>query len=181
MKDDVFGGDVEFRLRRVAARVRAAQLDAQARDWVAERPDRVGFARLAQSRQDILAAAARYGSALPWDWPRMLVGVLAGLGVTLTILLISGGSLPFLLVAIGLGPIVTQAVMSGIGVVQRWRSLRAESTKPQIDDPYFHGDLTRRLEACRAAARADPSAEHRAAADDIGRALLWLNDAQRER
>jgi hypothetical protein len=180
--DDVFGGDVEHRLRRVSSRVRAAALDAQARDWVAERPDRVGFGRLHQAQYEITQAAGRYGSALPWDWLRLLAGTLTGLAVTLTILLTADhpASLPTLLVALGLGPVVTQCVMSVIGRVQRWRSQRTETGPAAIDDPYFHGDLTRRLEACAAAARADRSEKHRAAADDIGRALVWLSGARRE-
>ena len=60
------------------------------------------------------------------------------------------------------------------------RLRRAESGPPPIDDPYFFADLTRRLEACAAAARADPSDQHRAAAADIMRALDWLSSANRD-
>jgi len=173
--DDVFGGTVEHRLRRTAGRVRAAARDAQVRDWLAERPDRVGFARLAQAEYEIGQAADRFGAGLPPDWIRTTAGMLAGLAVSLTILLTArdAGSLPTLLAAIGVGPIVAQVVASVIG----WR--RAATT-PAIDDPYFHGDLTRRLEACAAAARIDRSEKHRAAAGDIGRALVWLPAARRD-
>jgi hypothetical protein len=177
-RDDVFGGEVEHRLRRASARVRAATLDAQARDWVAERPDRVGFARLAQADYEIDRAAGRFGAGLPPHWVRTLAGMLAGAAVTLTILLIAGhaAALPALLVAIGAGPVVAQAVVSLIG---RFRP-RAAVGPAAIDDPYFHGDLTRRLEACAAAARVDRSEKHRAAAADIGRALIWLPAARAE-
>jgi hypothetical protein len=70
VSDDVFDGDVEYRLRRAAARVRVAALDAQARDWAAERADRVGFGRLAQAHFEITQAAGRFGSAPPWGWIR---------------------------------------------------------------------------------------------------------------
>lgn len=174
MTDDVFGGTVEHRLRRAAGRVRATARDAQARDWVAERPDRVGFARLAQADYEIGQAADRFGAGLPWNWLRTTAGMVVGAAVSLTILLTTGdaSSLPVLLVAIGAFPVVTQAVTSL--VTARRRDGRS------IDDPYFHGDLTRRLEACAAAARADRSENHRAAADDIGRALVWLAAARRE-
>jgi hypothetical protein len=177
--DDVFGGPVEHRLRRAAGRVRAAALDAQARDWVAERPDRVGFARLAHADYEIGRAADRYAAGLPWDWARTLAGTLAGAVVSLTILLTArhAASLPTLLIALGVGPVVAQIVVTLIG---RARPPREVPQPPAIDDPYFHGDLTRRLEACAAAARADPSEKHRAAADDIGRALVWLPSARSE-
>jgi hypothetical protein len=170
--DDVFGGDVEHRLRRASARVRAAALDAQTRDWVAERPDRVGFARLAQADYEIERAAARFGGGgLPWDWPRTLAATLVGAAGTLTILLTTGdaASLPVLLPAIAVGPVVI--ALSAL--------IPRRAPEAGIDDPYFHGDLTRRLEACAAAARVARSENHRAAADDIGRALVWLSLARR--
>lgn len=172
MNDDVFGGDVEHRLRRASVRVRAAALDAQARDWVAERPDRVGFARLGQADYEIGQAAERFGRGLPWDWPRTLAGTLVGAVVSLVILLTAGdaASLPVLLVAIGVGPVVIALVTL----------IPLGAPESRIDDPYFHGDLTRRLEACAAAARVARSEKHRAAADDIGRALVWLSAARRE-
>jgi hypothetical protein len=186
--DDVFGGDVEHRLRRAAARVRAAARDAQARDWVAERPDRVGFARLAQAEYEIGQAADRFGAGLPPRWPRTIAGTLAGAGMTLAILLTArdAAALPTLLVAIGIGPVVAQSVATLIakGTLIRGGTRTAGGTvggeKATIDDPYFHGDLTRRLEACAAAARVARSEKHRAAADDIGRALVWLPAARPE-
>ncbi|HEY0534232.1 MAG TPA: hypothetical protein VGD29_21825 [Actinoplanes sp.] len=178
MTDNVFGGDVEHRLRRASDRVRAAAGDAQARDWVAERPDRVGFARLAQAEFEINQAAGRFGAGLPPHWLRTIAGTFVGAAVSLTILLAArdAASLPALLVAIGVGPVVAQVLVAMIGR----RNRRATTGPPVIDDPYFYGDLTRRLEACAAAARVDRSEKHRAAADDIGRALVWLPAARRE-
>jgi hypothetical protein len=106
-----------------------------------------------------------------------------GVAVTLTILLTAGqpAKLPTLLGAIVLGPLVTQVVVSAVG---RWRlawAQRARSGPATIDDPYFYADLTRRLEACAAAARAEPSEHRRAAAGEIGQALDWLQGAPGER
>lgn len=180
MSDDVFDGDVEYRLRRAAARVRSAALDAQARDWTAERPDRVGFARLAQARWQIAQAAGRFGSETPPDWIQQIAANLTGVAVTLAVLLSVGrpAALPTLVGAIVLGPFVTQFVISAVARFRLWRAQRAPSGPAAIDDPYFYADLTRRLEACAAAARADRSEAHRAAAGEIGQALDWLQGAQ---
>jgi len=177
VRDDVFDGDVEHRLRRVGGRVRAASVDAQVRDWLAERPDRVGFSRLGQAHWEITVAADRYGRALPDDWLVQLAGGAVWIVTTVAILLAGGASLPVLAGAIAAGPLAAQAVISGAARVRR---RRAESGPAPIDDPYFYADLSRRLEACAAAARADPSDRHRAAAADITRALDWLSLARRD-
>lgn len=182
MNDDVFDGDVEYRLRRVGRRVRAAALDAQARDWLAERPDRRGFSRLGQAHWEITTAAGRYGRPLAEDWLVQLCGGVAGVLTTFTVLLAGGASsLPVLVAAIVAGPFAAQAVISGTAWVRRWRAGRAPDGAAPIDDPYLYADLHRRLEACAAAARADRSDQHRAAAGDISRALDWLSLAQRDR
>jgi hypothetical protein len=182
-RDDVFDGDVEFRLRRVSARVRAAAFDAQVRDWVAERPDRVGFARLAQAHWSIAAAASRYGRALPPDLLLQFAAPLAGVLATLAVLLVADrpAALPVLIVAIAAGPIVGQSVMSVTAAVRRRSARRAGDRPAAIDDPYFHADVARRLEACAAAARADRSEQHRAAAGDVEVALTWLSAARGDR
>jgi hypothetical protein len=182
VSDDVFDGDVEFRLRRASARLRAAAFDAQARDWVAERPDRVGFARMAQAHSSTAAAASRYGRPLPADWIIQLAAPLAGIAATLTILFTAArpAAWPTLLAAIAAGPLVGQAAIVAIGRVRRRLVPGSPSQPATIDDPYFQADLTRRLEACAAAARADRSEQHRAAAGEIGSALAWLSSAQGE-
>jgi hypothetical protein len=179
--DDVFDGDVEHRLRRVGRRVRAASLDAQARDWLAERPDRVGFSRLGQAHWEITEAAGRFGRPPPDDWGVQLGGGAAWIATTVTILLAGGASLPVLAGAIVAGPFAAQAVISGTAWVQKWRAARAPAGPAPIDDPYLYADINRRLEACAAAARADRSDQHRAAVGDISRALDWLSLAQRDR
>jgi hypothetical protein len=181
--DNVFDGDVQSRLRRASARLRAASLDAQARDWTAERPDRVGFTRLAQARWHLTEATGRFGPELPPDWIRQVLANLTGVVVTLVVLLAAGRpvSLPILLGAIVAGPFVTQLVISAVVRFRLWRAASAPSGPAAIDDEHFPADLTRRLEACAAAARADRSEKHRAAAGDIAQALECLAGAQVER
>lgn len=180
--DNVFDGDVEHRLRRVGRRVRAAALDAQVRDWLAERPDPRGFARLGQAHWEITEAAGRYGRPLPADWIVQFCGGVVWILTTMAILLIGGASsLPVLAGAIVAGPFAAQAVVTGTAAVRKWRAGRAANGPAPIDDPYLYADLSRRLEACAAAARADRSDQHRAAAADIIRALDWLSLAQRDR
>jgi hypothetical protein len=178
----MFDGDVEHRLRRVGCRLRAATVDAQARDWLAERPDRRGFARLGQAHWEITAAAGRYGKPLPPDWVVQLAGGAAGLLTTLVILLVGGaGDRPVLVGAIVAGPFATQAVISVTAWGRTARAKQAPTGPAAIDEPYLYADLTRRLEACAATARADRSDRHRAAATDIVRALDWISSAQRDR
>jgi hypothetical protein len=182
VRDDVFDGDVEHRLWRLGTRVRAASLDAQARDWLAERPDRLGFSRLGQAHWEITVAAGRYGKPLPADWVTQLAGGGAWILTTLAILLLAGAqSLPVLVGAIVAGPFAAQTVISGTAWVRKWRAKRAPNGPAAIEDPYLYADLTRRLEACAAAARADRADLHRVAAADITRALDWLSSAQRDR
>jgi hypothetical protein len=178
VSDDLFDGDVQHRLRRVARRVHAAELDAQARDWLAERPDRLGFARLGQARWEITVAADRYGKALPDDWVVQLVGFAVWILTTVAILLIGGaGRIPVIVGAIVAGPFAAQAVVSGTAWMQKSRARKTAAGPAAIDDAYLYADLTRRLEACAAAARTDD--RHRAAAADITRALDWLSSSQR--
>jgi hypothetical protein len=110
-------------------------------------------------------------------------GLAAGIVTTLTILLASGRAtaLPVLVAAIAAGSFAFQAVVSGTAWVRCRRAQRAPSQPATIDDPYFYADLTRRLEACAAAARAGHSEQTRAAAAEIGRALDWLSAAQDNR
>lgn len=177
--DDIFAGDVESRVVRIDRRVRAAVLDAQCRDWAAERPDRVGFARLGQVHHEMRAAARRYSRfAAPaddWVWP--LVSTTTWLATTLLVLLLATDPAAPLTLAGALvaGMIAGQAAISALNAVRNARARRAESPAAAIEDPYFYADLNRRIEACAAAARADPKQQHRPAADDLGRALDWLS------
>ena len=139
MKDDPFAGGVEARLRRVDRELRAAVVDAQCRDWVAERPDRVVFARLDEVRREVRAAADRYRA----------------------------------------GPRLTAAAVAGaMSAVLRRSRERGGFPMTAADDPYFYAGLRRRIEACAAAARADPNYRRRPAATDLDHALDWLAAAQ---
>ncbi|WP_433826658.1 hypothetical protein ACQP2E_31790 [Actinoplanes sp. CA-015351] len=59
-RDDPFSGRVAPRLARIERELTAAVVDAQSRDWAADRPDRVGFARLGQARDEVRRACRRY-------------------------------------------------------------------------------------------------------------------------
>jgi len=179
--DDIFTGDVAGRLYRIDKRLRAARLDAQCRDWLAERPDRVGFARLGQAAYEVRTAAQRYLPIPPPDdpaWP--FVGGAAWLGVTLLVLLAGDPAAPLTVaLAAFAGMAAGQVAISALGWARSRRTDRRPTAAP-ADDPFLYADLTRRIEACAAAARADPRRRHRAAADDLGQALDWVSAARDE-
>jgi hypothetical protein len=176
--DDIFAGDVQSRMIRIDRRVRAAALDAQCRDWAAERPDRVGFARLGQVHHEMLVATRRYTRVGPpsddWVWP--VVSTATWLATSLLILLVADDRAAPLTLAAALvaGMLTAQVALTVLFALRNHRAKKAENPAPAIDDPYFYADLNRRIEACAAAARADPRTPRRAAADDLGRALDWL-------
>jgi hypothetical protein len=180
--DDIFAGDVESRVMRIDRRVRAAALDAQCRDWAAERPDRVGFARLGQVHHEMRAAARRYTRLAPpaddWVWP--LVSSVTWLATTLLVLLLANDPAAPLTLAAALvaGMIAGQTAITVLNAERNSRAKSAESSAAAIEDPYFYADLNRRIEACAAAARSEEKRPHRAAADDLGRALDWLAAAR---
>ncbi len=58
--DDPFAGGIVSRLRRADRELAAAIVDAQCRDWLADRPDRVGFARLGHARREVRTALGRH-------------------------------------------------------------------------------------------------------------------------
>jgi hypothetical protein len=174
--DDIFAGDVEGRLEKIDRRVRAAVLDAQCRDWIAERPDRVGFARLGQVHHELRAAIRRYNPMRKtddWVWP--VLSTATWLVTTLIILLVVAHPAAPLMLAFALvaGLITAQAAISLAN-----RSRRVEINK--IEDPLLYADLTNRIEACATTARADPKEESRAAAEDLGRALDWVSATRDE-
>ena len=160
-------------LDRIDRRVRAVILDAQCRDWIAERPDRVGFARLGQARHEVHAAARRYSAITPaddWVWP--LVSSVTWIVVAAAVLLAAGDPARPLTLAIALvgGMLAGQAAISLLAWVRGRRE--APAGPAPIDDPGLYADLTRQIEAA--------AAQHEAAADDLGRALAWLAAARDE-
>ncbi|GAA0552179.1 hypothetical protein GCM10010172_38260 [Paractinoplanes ferrugineus] len=174
--EDIFAGDVESRLERADRRVMAAVLDAQCRDWIAERPDRVSFARLGQAHHELRAAIHRYNPMRkPDDWLWPVLSTATWLVTSLIILLVVDEpadplTLAFALVA---GLIVAQVALFLPGRRRKHEIL-------EIEDPLLYADLTNRIEACAATARSDPRAELRAAADDLGRALDWVSATRDE-
>lgn len=171
-------GGTEAGLRDTARRMRAAVTDAQARDWVAERPDRVGWARLAQARFHVGAAADRYGQPMPTDdWLALATSIGVWIGAAAILLLVAGDPAEPLTLA---GAIVAGAVLSqaAVATLIRYRHRRATRTPAgpaPIDDPYLFAELTRRIEGGAAAARDEG---RRAAADDLDQALDWLGAAR---
>ena len=178
MSADDFTEGTETRLRDTARRMRVAVGDAQARDWVAERPDRVGWARLAQAQFHVGAAADRFGQPLPtddWAAPALSIGVWISAAAVLLLVAGDPADPPILAGAIAAGAVLSQAA---VAVLTRFRGRRARlagaGTAP-MDDPYLFAELTRRIEGGAAAARGDG---RRAAADDLDQALDWLAAAR---
>ncbi|MEV6342300.1 hypothetical protein [Actinoplanes sp. NPDC051851] len=182
-RDDPFTGGVVPRLRRIERALAGAATDAQCRDWAADRPDRVGFARLGQARGEIHSAARRYRADGPSpDLPALLAGGSAALLVAAPVVLLldDPGRPPVL------GGVAVAALWAAIGArtalrARRRRRARAASPGPApIDDPFLYTGLRRRIEACAVAARSDRSYRRRAAATDLEYALDWLAAAEEE-
>ncbi|GAA4591153.1 hypothetical protein BJY16_000177 [Actinoplanes octamycinicus] len=182
-RDDPFTGGVAPRLRRLDRELAATVTDAQCRDWVADRPDRVGFARLGQARQEIRTAAARYRVAPPLtDRVTVLSALAAGLIVVLPLLLVvPGPTRPLTLAGIAVA-----GLWATLGLRTALRRLRIRSARgapdgpAPIDDPYLYARQRHGIEACALSARADRSYRRRAAATDLEYALDWLAAAQEE-
>jgi hypothetical protein len=178
-RPDDFAGRVPDRLARVNRIVRDVGQDAQVRDWVAERPDPVGFARLGQVHYEVATAIRRYtrGPAPVEDWTPPLVGMGAWMATTALILLLAPApAAPVPLAgALVAGMVTGQAATSLLHRVRDRRAWRAGAGPAPIDDPALYADLTRRIEACAASARSDPDESRRAAADDLGRATGWVS------
>ena len=182
-RDDPFAGGIAPRLLRIERELESAVLDAQCRDWAADRPDRVGFARLGQARQEVARAARRYRAVRPRaDLPALLVA--AGTwAVTVGLLLGPGGlaDRPLTLAAaVAAGLWTASAAGLGLRRLRAGQARRRAVRPPAIDDLYLYAGLRRRIEACAVAARADRSYRRRAAAADLEYALDWLTAAQEE-
>ena len=191
--DDIFAGDVGNRLHRIDRRLRAVVLDAQCRDWVAERPDRLGFARLDQARHEVRRAGRRF-NPFPrtddWTWTLVAVGTWSATAL-LVLLLAAHPAAPLTVAAAVVAGMVAGHL--ALMVLFRWRVRRARRSaacvrpdnkrlrtqapiEAPIDDPFLYADLTRRIEACAATAR---SLRHEAA-DDLVHALDWVSAARDE-
>jgi hypothetical protein len=177
-RDDPFAGRMAPRLARIERELTAAVTDAQVRDWSADRPDRTGFARLGQTRDEVARAGRRYRRRLPTTVPLALLGA----PVLLLTALLPPDGVP----AGPRGPLVlavaaATAVLLGFALraaVRRLRRLPRATAAPPIDDPLMYASVRRRIEAGAVAARADRSYRRRAAATDLEYALDWLAAAQ---
>jgi hypothetical protein len=177
-RDDPFsGGSVARRLFRMATGLDVVVRDAQCRDWVADRPDRVGFARLGQVRREVYAAARRYRPTAPrTNVPEALLMIVVA--VTVPVLVAGWSDHPLLLAAAVVAG--CWAAMAARAGWRRLRRFRARVGPAPIDDPYLYAGLRRQIEACAVAARADRSHRRRVAATDLEYALDWLAAAQDE-
>jgi hypothetical protein len=182
-RDDPFAGGVAPRLRRLDRELAAATTDAQCRDWAADRPDRVGFARLGQVRRELGNATARYRAGTTGADRTMISAVLLAVllvGVPL-LLLVPGPAQPARLTAIAVAGVwaayLFRAVLRRLRI--RWARKAPDRPAP-IDDPFLYARARRTIESCAASARADRSYRRRGAAADLEYALDWLAAAQEE-
>lgn len=181
--DDPFSGGVGPRLRRLDRELAAAVVDAQSRDWTADRPDRVGFARLGQVRRDLGNAAARYRVASTGpDRTTILAVLLSGLVVGLPLLLlVPDPARPLRLAGIAVAGVwAAYLIRAGLRGLRIRRGRRAPDRSAPIDDPFLYARARRTIESCAASARADRSYRRRGAAADLEYALDWLSAAQEE-
>ncbi|MFI1992301.1 hypothetical protein [Actinoplanes sp. NPDC020271] len=183
MSDDPFAGGVAPRLRRLDRELTAAIIDAQCRDWTADRPDRIGFARLGQVRREVQNAAARYRAApTGTDRTTILAVLLAGLLVGLPLLLlVPEPARPLRLAAIAVAAVgAAYLLRGGLRRLHVRRARGAPDRSAPIDDPFLYARARRTIELCAASARADRSYRRRGAAADLEYALDWLAAAQEE-
>ncbi|MBG0560099.1 hypothetical protein [Actinoplanes aureus] len=180
-RDDPFSGSgIARRLFRMDRELESVVRDAQCRDWVADRPDRVGFARLGQVRHEVFTAARRYRVAVPRvDVAELLLMTVVAVAVPVVLARWSEHPL-FLAAAFVAGGWAALAGRAGWRRLRRFRARTARVGPAAIDDPYLYAGLRRRIEACAVAARADGSHRRRVAATDLEYALDWLAAAQDE-
>jgi hypothetical protein len=205
---DPFSDDARPRLRRLERDLDAVIADAQSRDWSADRPDRVVFARLGQARHHVRSATRRSGPSRPPDEPvvmmpgepgaavsgspgaplladpaAFLLGAAAGCLAAGAALVIAGPAaarpLPSAVAAVAGLWAALIAVAVLRGLRRRWDRLATAGPAP-VDDPYRYAAIRRRLEAGAVTARRDRSHRRRAAAVDLEYALDWLAAAQSE-
>jgi hypothetical protein len=184
VREDPFSGETRPRLRAIDRDLDAVIVDAQSRDWSADRPDRVIFARLGQARHQIRTAAGRRGGAGPAaDRTAMMLGAAAGVLVAGSVLAVVGDPamrpLPLALTAVA-GLWTALLTVAGLRILQRRRDRDTLAGPAPIEDHYRYAAFRRRIETCAATARNHRSHRRRAAAIDLEYALDWLAAAQSE-
>ncbi|BEL12067.1 hypothetical protein Q0Z83_102580 [Actinoplanes sichuanensis] len=187
VREDPFSGEARPRLAAIDRDLAALITDAQSRDWSADRPDRVVFARLGQARRRVRAATGRRGEH---PGRRLADPAAALLGTTTGLLtaaaLLSTGLPEKTLKAAGVPATAVVALwvaLLAVAGLQRLRRHRDRTTvdgPAPIDDHYRYVAFRRRIEACAAMARDHRSHRRRAAAIDLEYALDWLAAAQSE-
>ncbi|MFC4068166.1 hypothetical protein [Actinoplanes subglobosus] len=183
IREDPFSGEARPRLGAIGRDLDTVITDAQSRDWSADRPDRVIFARLGQARRRVRAAAGRPGTdRRPADPAALLLAAITGL-LTAGALLIAGvpadSPLPLAGTAVAALWTALLAVAGLRRLRRRWDRETVTGPAP-IDDHYRYAAFRRRIEACAAIARDHRSHRRRAAAIDLEYALDWLAAAQSE-
>jgi hypothetical protein len=190
IREDPFSGEARPRLRAIDRDLDTVITDAQSRDWSADRPDRVIFARLGQARDQVrTAAGVRTSSGPAADRTATALGVavgfLAAVGLLATVTLTTGAVAP----AIRPLPLALTAVaglwaglLAGTALrrLQRRRDRDSSPVPAPIDDHYRYAAFRRRIETCAVTARNHRSHRRRAAAIDLEYALDWLAAAQSE-
>ena len=184
VREDPFSGETRPRLGRIERDLHAVITDAQSRDWVADRPDRVGFARWGQVRQQVRAASGRARAAETIGDPVAGAAGFAAGAVVMTALVWAGW--PEVTRPLPLAVTAVVAVWAALAVAAVVRRLRSRWDAPEtggqapIDDVYRYAAFRRRIEACAAAARGRRSYRRRAAAIELEYALDWLSAARSE-
>ncbi|GIE27038.1 hypothetical protein Ait01nite_000830 [Actinoplanes italicus] len=182
VREDPFSGEARPSLRAIDRDLDAVIVDAQSRDWAADRPDRVIFARLGQARHQVRAAAGRRtGSGPVADRAAILPGTAVGILVAGATAAAVGDPatrpLPLALIAVA-GLWTALITVAGLRFLQRRRDTFAGPAP--IDDHYRYAAFRRRIETRAADARSHRSQRRRATAIDLEYALDWLAAAQSE-
>lgn len=184
VRNDPFSGEAVPRLRRIDRDLDTVITDAQSRDWSADRPDRVVFARLAEARHQVRRAAGRkHARALIAD-PLATLSAVATWAVTVASVLVTGGMAmvrPLPLAATGIAGLWAAAlVVTVVRLVRRHHDRHTTAGPAPVDDPYRYAAFRRRIESCAATARGHRARRRRHAAVDLEYALDWLAAAQTE-
>jgi hypothetical protein len=168
---------IQDRLHWAEQRILAAVVDAQSRDWTADRPDRIGFGRLAQARFHVSQAARYYPPpAVLVDPVRDLLGAAGWTGTLVLVLLLADDpAAPLTLaVAVVAAAFAAQAVGSALRWWRNRRARRRPAPRAPIDDRQFYSQTGAVIEDCTDEIRRVRQAARGPAADELDAARSWL-------